>query len=125
MTTRSTVASPYGARSVPFIAVGGTSLQWGASRTACDVAIARALVVDPILVLADEPTGNRDTETSSHVIDLLYSFDERYGTAFLIVTHEREIDDHRRRTLHLQMTSKRMFEEFGLYRSGEDHRRGL
>jgi lipoprotein-releasing system ATP-binding protein len=65
------------------------------------VAIARALVVDPILVLADEPTGNLDTETSAQVMDLLDSFNERYGTAFLIVTHEREIAARCRRNVHL------------------------
>jgi lipoprotein-releasing system ATP-binding protein len=65
------------------------------------VAVARALVVDPILVLADEPTGNLDTETSAQVMELLHSFNERYGTAFLIVTHERAIASECRRVVHL------------------------
>ena len=65
------------------------------------VAIARALVVDPILVLADEPTGNLDTETSAQVMDLLDLFNERSGTAFLIVTHEQEIAARCRRNVHL------------------------
>jgi lipoprotein-releasing system ATP-binding protein len=65
------------------------------------VAIARALVVDPILVLADEPTGNLDTETSAQVMELLHSFNDRYRTAFLIVTHEQAVADECRRTVHL------------------------
>jgi lipoprotein-releasing system ATP-binding protein len=65
------------------------------------VAIARALVVDPILVLADEPTGNLDTETSTQVMDLLHSFNQRDRTAFLIVTHEQEIAERCRRNVHL------------------------
>ena len=65
------------------------------------VAIARALVVDPILVLADEPTGNLDTETSAQVMELLHSFNDRYGTAFLIVTHEESVSDECRRVVHL------------------------
>jgi len=65
------------------------------------VAIARALVVDPILVLADEPTGNLDTETSAQVMELLHSFNERDGTGFLIVTHEESVSDECRRVVHL------------------------
>jgi len=65
------------------------------------VAIARALVVDPILVLADEPTGNLDTETSAQVMELLHRFNDRYGTAFLIVTHEQSIAEECRRIVHL------------------------
>jgi lipoprotein-releasing system ATP-binding protein len=65
------------------------------------VAIARALVVDPILVLADEPTGNLDTETSAQVMELLQSFNQRFGTAFVIVTHEETIASDCRRVIHL------------------------
>ena len=65
------------------------------------VAIARALVVDPMLVLADEPTGNLDTESSAQVMELLKAFNERAGTAFLIVTHEESIAAHCRRVVHM------------------------
>ncbi len=65
------------------------------------VAIARALVVDPILVLADEPTGNLDTETSAYVMELLHSFNDRSGTSFLIVTHEEGIAQGCRRIIHM------------------------
>jgi putative ABC transport system ATP-binding protein len=53
-------------------------------------AIARALAVEPLLILADEPTGNLDSETSKSIISL---FDElnKQGTTLIVVTHEKEI----------------------------------
>ena len=65
------------------------------------VAIARALAADPILVLADEPTGNLDTESSAQVMALLETFNRRAGTAFLIVTHEDSIASRCRRVVHM------------------------
>jgi lipoprotein-releasing system ATP-binding protein len=55
------------------------------------VAVARALAHDPILVLADEPTGNLDTATSDEVFGLLRRFNRERGTSFLIVTHDPRI----------------------------------
>lgn len=52
------------------------------------VAIARALVHQPPLVLADEPTGNLDTQSSQDVFELLRQIHAEQGTAFLIVTHD-------------------------------------
>jgi lipoprotein-releasing system ATP-binding protein len=52
------------------------------------VAIARALSLGPILVLADEPTGNLDTEASDHVFELLREINREDQTAFLVVTHD-------------------------------------
>lgn len=52
------------------------------------VAIARALVHRPPLVLADEPTGNLDTQSSQEVFELLREIHASQGTAFLIVTHD-------------------------------------
>jgi cell division transport system ATP-binding protein len=54
------------------------------------VAIARAIINDPILVLADEPTGNLDPETSGEILTLLKKINKR-GTAILVVTHNYDI----------------------------------
>jgi len=52
------------------------------------VAIARALAMSPALVLADEPSGNLDTQSADAVFDLLRAVNERLATTFLIVTHD-------------------------------------
>jgi lipoprotein-releasing system ATP-binding protein len=52
------------------------------------VAVARALAMKPVLVLADEPTGNLDTKAADSVFDLLRSVNEATRTTFLIVTHD-------------------------------------
>ena len=57
------------------------------------VAIARALVRSPPLVLADEPTGNLDTDSSKEVFDLMRRFHREAHTTFLIVTHDTRIAD--------------------------------
>ena len=64
------------------------------------VAIARALVTDPTLVLADEPTGNLDTETGARILDV---FDEAHaaGNTILVVTHERHVAERADRIVHL------------------------
>jgi lipoprotein-releasing system ATP-binding protein len=51
------------------------------------VAVARALVLDPQLVLADEPTGNLDPASGERVADILFDLNQRRGTALVVVTH--------------------------------------
>jgi putative ABC transport system ATP-binding protein len=65
------------------------------------VAIARALVTDPLLVLADEPTGNLDTETSREVLRLLAEIHDE-GRTVLLVTHELEVAAAARRVIHVR-----------------------
>ena len=64
------------------------------------VAIARALISEPAILLADEPTGNLDTETGATIMAL---FEELYeeGNTILMVTHERDIAAHAERIIHL------------------------
>ena len=57
------------------------------------VAIARALVNKPRLVLADEPTGNLDSERSGEVLALLRRFNQDQGQTFILVTHDSEVGD--------------------------------
>ncbi|MDR1056629.1 MAG: ABC transporter ATP-binding protein [Prevotellaceae bacterium] len=65
------------------------------------VSIARALVNNPSIILADEPTGNLDTKTS---IDIMYLFEEIYekGNTIIVVTHEEDIARHARRIIRLR-----------------------
>ena len=65
------------------------------------VSVARALAMAPALVLADEPTGNLDSETGDQVFRLLRRINETRGMAFLIVTHDPRIARRCERIIHL------------------------
>lgn len=55
------------------------------------VAVARALINNPVLVLADEPTGNLDRQSADQVMDLIRSINQTMATSFLISTHDEHI----------------------------------
>ncbi len=65
------------------------------------VAIARALANNPPIVLADEPTGNLDTETGQVVLETLQNIREEFGTTVIIVTHDNELATFADWSVHL------------------------
>ena len=65
------------------------------------VAIARALVNNPAIILADEPTGNLDTQTSHGIMVLLQQLNSR-GITIVLVTHEEDIATYTKRTIYLR-----------------------
>lgn len=65
------------------------------------VALARALVHDPLLILADEPTGNLDEETGTQMIGLLVRLTRERNGTLILVTHSQEAASHADRTLKL------------------------
>ena len=65
------------------------------------VAVARALANHPLVILADEPTGNLDTDTSEQVQDFLFALKDRYGVALVVVTHNRRLASKAERVLRL------------------------
>ncbi len=65
------------------------------------VAIARALVNDPLLILADEPTGNLDTATSVEIMELVAELN-RQGRTVIMVTHDQVVASYAKTVLHLQ-----------------------
>lgn len=66
------------------------------------VAIARALSIYPPIVLADEPTGNLDTQTGAEILRLIHDLHERLGSTVLIVTHDMTVAESCARTLVLR-----------------------
>ncbi len=64
------------------------------------VAIARALVNDPVLIMADEPTGNLDSKSGKEIMELLHELHDQ-GATIVMVTHDPETAKHTERTIHL------------------------
>jgi putative ABC transport system ATP-binding protein len=64
------------------------------------VAIARAIVTEPAVVLADEPTGNLDTQRSHEIMGLLMALNGNHGITVLMVTHEPDMAAYARRMVH-------------------------
>lgn len=65
-------------------------------------AIARALMNKPPLVLADEPTGNLDSESTENIYNLLRNINSEYGTTFLIITHDQRIAEKTDRIVEIK-----------------------
>lgn len=66
------------------------------------VAIARAIVTNPLVLLADEPTGNLDTVKSIEVMELLRSFNQDKGITIIMVTHENDMAEFASRIVHFR-----------------------
>ena len=64
------------------------------------VSVARALVNDPVMVMADEPTGNLDSKSGAEIMDLLVSLHKK-GVTIVMVTHDPAIAEYTDRTIHL------------------------
>jgi putative ABC transport system ATP-binding protein len=66
------------------------------------VAIARAMVNNPSLILADEPTGNLDTQTSIEIMSIVQELNEASGITIILVTHEKDIAHYAKRQVHFR-----------------------
>ena len=66
------------------------------------VAVARAFACRPPILLADEPTGNLDSATGRHIIELLLDLHHDYGTTLVLVTHERDVASLMQRVITLR-----------------------
>ncbi|MCJ7624648.1 MAG: ABC transporter ATP-binding protein [Anaerolineaceae bacterium] len=66
------------------------------------VAIAQALINDPAIVMADEPTGNLDTNSGEEIMELLLNLNKERGTTLIIVTHDPDIGKQSDRIIHIR-----------------------
>ncbi|NQT72463.1 MAG: ABC transporter ATP-binding protein, partial [Chloroflexi bacterium] len=66
------------------------------------VCIARALVTNPAIILADEPTGNLDTRTGHEIMNMFTELNRNDGITIVMVTHEREIAEYGQRIITLR-----------------------
>lgn len=66
------------------------------------VTIARALINDPAIIWADEPTGNLDSETATEIMELLAQFNREHSQTFVVVTHALEIGQRAHRIIRMQ-----------------------
>jgi lipoprotein-releasing system ATP-binding protein len=66
------------------------------------VAVARALINSPVIILADEPSGNLDTQNKNELHKLFFDLRDKFGQTFVIVTHDKELAGMADRTLHMK-----------------------
>ena len=66
------------------------------------VALAQALVLQPPIIFADEPTGNLDSENGAHVLDLLLQRNRASGATLVLVTHDAQVSSHADRRIVLR-----------------------
>jgi lipoprotein-releasing system ATP-binding protein len=65
-------------------------------------AIARALINNPAIILADEPTGNLDSESTENIYNILRDINEKFKTTFIIITHDRRIAEKTDRIIEIK-----------------------
>ena len=82
-------------------------------------AIARAIVHQPALILADEPTANLDSENSHHIMKIMVGLNKELSTSFVFATHDEKIMGYLRRILHLEDGGITRDEQIDQPRSGE------
>jgi len=66
------------------------------------VAVARAIVSSPAIVLADEPTANLDSETGTHLLEMMLGLNKKRGVTFIFSTHDQRVMDYARRLVYLR-----------------------
>jgi lipoprotein-releasing system ATP-binding protein len=66
------------------------------------VAIARALINNPKILLADEPSGNLDSDTTEKICNVFREINEKYGTTFVVVTHDHRVAEHTDRIVEIK-----------------------
>lgn len=84
------------------------------------VAVARAMVSDPLVIWADEPTGALDTKTGNEIIELLIDLNRKKGTSLVIVTHDERITHYADRVMY--MDSGKIVSTVEMIGSGSDGR---
>ncbi|MUJ27797.1 ATP-binding cassette domain-containing protein [Aliivibrio fischeri] len=73
------------------------------------VALARAFMTQPLILFADEPTGNLDQHTAEHIIELLFEMNQKHGTTLVLITHDPKLAERCERTLTID--AGQIFEE--------------